>query len=1603
YMNDHVKMRIHHGAGTLHHLHHLHAHQWLHSPNSDDSHYLDSQLIGPGSSFTLDMVYNGSGNRNQTVGDSIFHCHFYPHFAEGMWSMWRVHDVFEKGTKLDADGSGTPENGSRAYPDAEILKGTPIPGLVPMPTIAMAPMPGEVHIEDGQIVLPEITIKKNKKNRYVGHYADGPKKGKKYRNPGYPFFIPGIAGERAPHPPLDFAQIDNKELNGGLPRHVVSRPGIEFTYPDNPVDPNNPRNPTAVSFKNYDPETVEYHNKFDFSKFSHVLNGLQLPEDGTNVEKVAMGTHATRTRWSTTPANKRKQFVLNGLLQQPGAPFADPCSTDSGSEFLETPTVTPPEKLRSYRGVDMEMDVVLNKKGWHYSQQRFGVLWQDLIPTLTRERPPEPLFFRANSGDCVNYWFSNVIPEYYELDDFQVRTPTDVLGQHIHLVKFDVTSSDGGANGWNYEDGTFSPETVVERIKNFNKGALLDENGNKVNLTVQAPTWLCEGYIDGSAHEKECISRAENEWMGAQTTVQRWYADPQLNDQGKDRTLRTVFTHDHFSPSTHQQAGLYMGLLIEPEGSTWQNSETGEQLNTRTDGGPTTWAAIINTPNPTQDSYREFVLEFQDFQLAYTKDGLRPQPCVEDSYGNLPPMCYPKANEEAPYNFEGSTTVDIAAGDQVQQTVQILTSTTSTVNNVIDRVADTAIPAGTNVGCIKKSGDTGASCTDYSSQINALCTQDLVTCVNTAKDGTNTDYVSALRSYANNYSGYLAPDYAINPPQGQTGLVQTPTLISTTPPFALGTYSVNYRNDPLPLRVWDPATTATTQAQTSGAKGDLAYVYNSIERADADLNTQAAPGTATAAGVTPALTAGVYKYDPYTPLLRAYQGDKVQVRTLVGAHINMHNFSMQGFRWLFEPSYGASGYRSNQPMGISEHFEMLFNVPVSTVSNTDLAYAGEATQLTGAPDCKYGNMAKAGFADYLYNPSSEENGLLNGNWGLVRAYQQDQEDLCLQRLPSNQTPKVVKTAPAVCKPGAPQRSYNVVSVTAAQLPDKQVVYNERARINDDSALLYFGCDIGAEGASCTHDNLLANLPKQSAAKHIEPFVLRAAAGECITVNLANKFKTSGSGNSFPAATTISDINAQNALLQFRYTSATDVAGQGCTPYKCTASNPSSCIAYQLSSGTYDLTQRDSPPNEWRCNMTLAPSEQVALAPQLVSYDINKDNGVNLGFNNNQSADVGSTHTYTWYAGITTDNADGSRSYTPAEFGTANLLTADPIKQTRYGMLAGMIIEPAGSCWSSQDGSKTTCSDGMNQAAAPVVVAADVSQSDSLTGIRATVYVPKNPKKPKKRTYFRENVLMFQDQLAFSQFTNTTNYGVERMAGKDTNVNSGQVSSGVVQGRGRYRDTVATDKETSGGSNNIGQEDSYVLDMACAFSNNLGSAYPNSPNGIALGNPESTIYYADPGDPVRFRVMQPHGADQHVFELFGHIWQEEPYNNDSTVIKHNKDSQWQGSRMGVSAADRFEVVLPSAGGKFASPGDYLYRSYPGGDQNYGMWGIFRVGNQPVAYADGIRPLVCVPQAKPGGVDLQYIYSQDSFADEGYALPANCDLVPNTFPNMVKCAP
>ncbi len=96
YLNDPVRFRNLHAGPKETHVFHLHAHQWVLDASDPGSSYLDSQTISPGASFSYEISFGG-GNRNLSPGDSIFHCHLYPHFAQGMWELWRTHDVFEDG------------------------------------------------------------------------------------------------------------------------------------------------------------------------------------------------------------------------------------------------------------------------------------------------------------------------------------------------------------------------------------------------------------------------------------------------------------------------------------------------------------------------------------------------------------------------------------------------------------------------------------------------------------------------------------------------------------------------------------------------------------------------------------------------------------------------------------------------------------------------------------------------------------------------------------------------------------------------------------------------------------------------------------------------------------------------------------------------------------------------------------------------------------------------------------------------------------------------------------------------------------------------------------------------------------------------------------------------------------------------------------------------------------------------------------------------------------------------------------------------------------------------------------------------------------------
>jgi hypothetical protein len=115
------------------------------------------------------------------------------------------------------------------------------------------------------------------------------------------------------------------------------------------------------------------------------------------------------------------------------------------------------------------------------------------------------------------------------------------------------------------------------------------------------------------------------------------------------------------------------------------------------------------------------------------------------------------------------------------------------------------------------------------------------------------------------------------------------------------------------------------------------------------------------------------------------------------------------------------------------------------------------------------------------------------------------------------------------------------------------------------------------------------------------------------------------------------------------------------------------------------------------------------------------------------------------------------------------------------------------------------------------------------------------------------------------------------------------------------------------------------------------------NSQVGGDPLTPVFTARIGQPVRFRILMPGGhARNNVFQLHGHIWEEEPYASNSTVFGSNPLSEWKGAQYGIGAGSHFDLLLKhGAGGNFQIPGDYLYRSQQSFQFDGGLWGIFRV--------------------------------------------------------------
>ncbi|NJD06020.1 MAG: hypothetical protein FIA97_05925 [Methylococcaceae bacterium] len=1503
YTNDFVKFRNLH-TGKEHHVFHLHNHQWLYNPNDDNANYLDAQAVGPGSGYTYEINFGGSGNRNKSAGDAIFHCHLYPHFAQGMWELWRNHDVLETGTPLEVSGSGfhtgafdllqgkpaanAPDARARALPDGEILAGTPIPAVVPLPGKALPPMPGKVEIvankntvtverpdANGALQpqpIPVGSVARMARDRLDPTSAEGqalaagpntPTLNKDLiKNPGFPFWVAGIedtVGQRPPTPPLDMAPrgADPKDggWDGGLPRHTLD--GISAAG-----------GALAGAF-------TANTNRLDLTKEVHKAKAVWFPEEGTDIEKVAMAFHAIRKHpsvkvsmdGSTAPAD----FVTNGSGgPKPGSPFHDPCIDDTGvpvtaggsPRFFNgviggTAAMGPvqfgADNPRIYKGANIQFDAVLNKAGWHYPQERIIALWDDALPIINKQKPPEPLVMRNNTLDCTVYLHTNLVPKVYELDDYQVRTTTDIIGQHIHLPKWDLTTTDGSANGWNYEDGTLAPDAVVERIDAIN--ALNPAGtGNPSDSAGRAADTPLVAEVHPYFNQKP-------EWRGARTTLQRWFFDPVVNVGGVHRGLGIIFTHDHFGPSTHQQVGLYGTVLVEPAGSRWVHNETGQPLydGVRKDGGPTSWQAAIITGDVDNDgqndSYREFYLEYTDFQHAY-------QPGVyigRDEFGGLART--PDANS-------------------------------------------------------------------YKSAINPPYKSDIA----------QTDPLN-LVGYAE-----LCPDGSPRPcPEG----------ITADDP---GTMVVNYRNEPLGLRIYDPSKTGPdgqAGAQADGLAGDLAYALQSrTDRKLAMMNQQPVAGlNAGVAGTRfpPPLhprPAVVRPGDPFTPMLRAYYGDRIRIKIQAGGDEETHNASIHGTKWLqggsgfgFDP---MSGWRNSQQAAISEQF----------------TFASPILPLLG------NNLDSEKRSDYLYSTDSSTEGYWNGTWGLLRNYGKGARP-DLYQLPNNPQvsgPMTITNKSefsGVCPLTAATRNYDLSVVLANDVLGNSVgatipastsagsplnpnggtlVFNPRGSaykggvLHDPTAMMYVltsdlapkpgidalsspGCFSPATAKKPAAFNPTLMTCPASAMKlkdnaPVEPLVMRAAAGECVTVTLRNRLGRA-------------DAPDANNFRQW----------PAIVPRSMSASSMVTTLNGNL----------------------VRPSATVGLHSALVAYDITNSDGSVVGLNganktladpldNPLTATDERVEKYKWYAGdLSLLPAAAAGQYrlvaTPVEFGGINLMPTDKIEQGQKSLIGALVIEPQGSTWTETE----TVPD--HQGSAPAAT--------RLTRASALVTTPVGTK-------FKDFVTVLQKGLNQYHKDGTPVEGIaaESVLSEDAE-DAGQMALNYGSEPLWFRFGLAPNLPFVGGD--PAHPGAAFGDVADAH-----TAYSNERSGSA--DPATPVFKVKPGQEFRMHVLEPTGtARASVFNLHGHDWQRAPYvcpgsasqglagnckptgffptmagfEVGSRAIGDSPLSNYLGGQDSLLPASHLDIRIPSAGGAGAVPGDYLFRDQASFGNLGGLWGIIRV--------------------------------------------------------------
>jgi FtsP/CotA-like multicopper oxidase with cupredoxin domain len=238
------------------------------------------------------------------------------------------------------------------------------------------------------------------------------------------------------------------------------------------------------------------------------------------------------------------------------------------------------------------------------------VLAKNKEAILSGERPTRPLVYRANVGDCVELTLTS------ELEDNEINHGRSKVNIHPHFVQFDPQASDGVITGGNFEQSVRNyrvEDTQLRTAAEAGVRTIEVQNASKgyhVNATIAVGL----GTEDLEVHRIASIDRDADTITFEDPLVRDHSADTPVGAEFvryryfADANFGTVVFHDHVNAPLSFPRGLFGGLIIEPEGSSYHDPQTGEEI----DSGPIadihtgTDNRIADAANSAGESFREF-------------------------------------------------------------------------------------------------------------------------------------------------------------------------------------------------------------------------------------------------------------------------------------------------------------------------------------------------------------------------------------------------------------------------------------------------------------------------------------------------------------------------------------------------------------------------------------------------------------------------------------------------------------------------------------------------------------------------------------------------------------------------------------------------------------------------------------------------------------------------------------------------------------------------------------------------------------------------------------------------------------------------------------